>query len=153
MKITLIAEDAIRLEPTPGPLTVEAESADTQYSPFHMLASGLASCTFSVLYSWATHAKIPVDDLVLEVRWQFADDPHRVSRMALTFDWPSLPPARLAAAGRVAELCTVHATLTHPPELSVGPAPARDGAARGPAHEHVHVHEPAPSRPGAGGRP
>ncbi|MDB4880908.1 MAG: OsmC family protein [Gemmatimonadetes bacterium] len=136
MKISLIADDAIRLEPTPGPLTVEAASADLQYSPFHMLASGLASCTFSVLYSWATHAKVPVDDLTLEVRWTFADDPHRVSSLALTFDWPSLPPSRLAAAGRVAELCTVHATLTHPPSISIGPAAPTAGA-------HVHTHEAA----------
>lgn len=122
MKITLVADDAIRLEPTPGPLTVEAASAEMQYSPFHMLASGLASCTFSVLHSWASHAKIPIDDLTLDVRWQFADEPHRVSNIALTFDWPSLPPARLAAAGRVAELCTVHATLSHPPSITIAAA-------------------------------
>lgn len=136
MKITLLADDVIRLEPTPGPLTIEAESADMQYSPFHMLASGLASCTFSVLYSWATHAGVRVDDLSLEVHWRFADDPHRVSSMAVIFDWPSLPSARLAAAKRVAELCTVHATLTHPPRLEIL------SAADLPAHEHAHETEP-----------
>jgi uncharacterized OsmC-like protein len=130
MKITLLGEDAIRLEPVVGPLTIEAPTAEMQYSPFHMLASSLASCIFSVLYSWATHAKLSVDDLVLEVRWTFADDPHRVSDLAVTFDWPSLPANRLAAARRVAELCTVHATLHHPPTVTVGPASA---------HEHVHT--------------
>jgi hypothetical protein len=59
-----------------------------------------------------------------------------VSSLALTFDWPSLPPSRLAAAGRVAELCTVHATLTHPPSISIGPAAPTAGA-------HVHTHEAA----------
>ena len=44
-----------------------------------MLASGLASCTFSVIYSWATHAELSVDDLAIDVHWSFADDPHRVS--------------------------------------------------------------------------
>jgi len=135
MKITLLGDDMIRLEPVPGALTIEAASAEVQYSPFHMLASGLASCTFSVLYSWATHAKLSVDDLTLEVHWQFADDPHRVSNLAVIFDWPSLPANRLAAARRVAELCTVHATLTHPPAieiLSSGEVPA-----------HEHTHEPA----------
>ena len=68
MKITLLADDAIRLEPVPGPMTIEAASADMTYSPFHMLASSLATCTFSVMESWATHAKIPLDDLVIEVR-------------------------------------------------------------------------------------
>ena len=132
MKITLLADDIIRLDPTPGALTIEAASAEMQYSPFHMLASGLASCTFSVLHSWATHAKLPMDDLSLEVHWQFADDPHRVSNMAVIFDWPSLPPVRLAAAKRVAELCTVHATLSHPPALEIL------SAAEVPAHEHDH---------------
>ena len=69
MKITLIAEDGIRLEPLPGPMTIEAESADQLYSPFHMLASGLAFCTYSVLASWASNASLDPDDIVVEVRW------------------------------------------------------------------------------------
>jgi uncharacterized OsmC-like protein len=128
MKITLLADDAIRLEPVAGPMTIEAPSADMTYSPFHMLGSSLATCTFSVIQSWATHAKIPLDDLVIDVRWKFGEDPHRVSDIAVTFDWPSLPPNRVAAARRVAELCTVHATLHHPPHVTIESA-ARAAAA------------------------
>jgi uncharacterized OsmC-like protein len=145
MKIVLLSDDAIRLEPDPGALTIEAPTAEASYSPFHMLASGLATCTFSVLDSWATHAKIPVDDLTLEVRWRFADDPHRVSDFDVVLDWPSLPANRLTAAKRVAELCTVHATLTHPPRISIAVAselPAHDHA----AEEHGHDrHDGAPA--------
>ena len=119
MKITLLGDDAIRLDPIPGALTIEASSAEMSYSPFHMLASGLATCTFSVLYSWATHAKISIDDLSLEVRWRFGEDPHRVSDIALSFDWPSLPANRIAAAKRVSEMCTIHATLMHPPKVEI----------------------------------
>ena len=119
MKITLLGEDAIRLEPVPGALTIEAPSADASYSPFHMLASGLASCTFSVLSSWATHAKLSIDDLTIDVRWRFADDPHRVGDIDVAFDWPSLPANRRTAAKRVAEMCTVHATLMHPPRITI----------------------------------
>jgi uncharacterized OsmC-like protein len=122
MKIILLADDAVRLEPVPGPMTIEAPSADMSYSPFHMLASSLATCTFSVIYSWATHAKLSVDDLVIDVRWRFGEEPHRVSEMNVTFDWPSLPANRVAAARRVAELCTVHATLHHPPHVTIEPA-------------------------------
>ena len=121
MKITLLADDAIRLEPVAGPMTIEASSTEMAYSPFHMLGSSLATCIFSVINSWATHAKIPVDDLVIDVKWTFGDEPHRVSDFAVTFDWKSLPPNRVAAARRVAELCTVHATLHHPPHISVEP--------------------------------
>jgi uncharacterized OsmC-like protein len=124
MKITLLADDAIRLEPVPGTLTIEAPAADVVYSPFHMLGSALATCVFSVIESWASHAKLGMDDLTIDVRWTFADDPHRVGDLAVTFDWPSLPANRIAAAKRVAELCTVHATLHHPPHISVEPSAA-----------------------------
>jgi uncharacterized OsmC-like protein len=135
MKITLLSDDSIRLDPIPGALTIEASSADMSYSPFHMLASGLATCTFSVLYSWATHAKIPIDDLTLEVRWRFGEDPHRVSDLELTFDWPSLPTNRVAAAKRVSEMCTIHATLMHPPRITI--AAATEAPTRG--HEPAHA--------------
>ena len=133
MKITLLSDDAIRLEPTAGPLTIEAPSADVMYSPFQMLASGLASCTFSVLHSWATHADLSMDDLALEVHWSFADDPHRMSDIHVVLDWPSLPQNRVAAAKRASELCTIHATLTHPPAITV------IAASELPAHEHQHA--------------
>ena len=133
MKITLLADDAIRLEPVAGPMTIEASSAEMAYSPFHMLASSLATCTFSVINSWATHAKIPVDDLLIDVRWKFGDEPHRITDIAVTFDWPSLPSNRVAAARRVAELCTVHATLHHPPHVTIEPTRAAATPAPQPA--------------------
>jgi uncharacterized OsmC-like protein len=113
VKITLLSDDAIRYEAAPGMLTIEAESADRQYSPFHMLASSLAVCTFSVLASWATHANIAFDDLVIDVSWTFADQPHRVDAVTLSFRWKSLPATRLEAAKRAAALCPIHATLSH----------------------------------------
>lgn len=119
MKITLLSEDRIRMDAKAGPLSVEAESAETQYSPFHMLASGLASCTLSVLAAWGSSASIPLDDLEVEVGWEFAENPHRVGRMDLRLVWPSLPPERHAAAVRAAGLCTIKKTLEHPPELTV----------------------------------
>ena len=130
MKITLLADDHIRLEPVPGPMTIEATSAEMVYSPFHMLGSSLATCTFSVIESWASHARLPLDDLTIDVRWRFGEDPHRVSDLDVTFAWPSLPANRVAAARRVAELCTVHATLLHPPTITIEsatqPAPQPD---------------------------
>lgn len=119
MKITLLSDDAIRLESMPGPMTIEAMSETQSYSAFHMLASGLAYCTHSVLASWATHAGIEVDDLTVDVRWSFLDEPHRVGSMDVQFTWPSLPERRMEAAKRVAKLCAVHATLQHPPAINI----------------------------------
>ena len=126
MKITLIAEDGIRLEPLPGPMTIEAQAADQLYSPFHMLGSGLAFCTYSVLASWASNAKLKSDDILIEVRWAFAEEPHRVGSIDMKIDWPSLPSARQSAAKRVADMCAIHASLEQPPALTttVSAAPA-----------------------------
>ena len=133
MKITLLSDDAIRLEPIPGPMTIEAESADQLYSPFHMLASSLAFCTYSVLASWASNAKLDATDIVVEVRWKFAEDPHRVGEMDMKVSWPSLPAARQAAANRVTTLCAIHATLSHSPSINTtvetAAAPVAAGAA------------------------
>jgi uncharacterized OsmC-like protein len=120
VKIILLSEDEIRLEPIAGPMTIEALSAEQSYSPFHMVASGLAYCTYSVMSAWATHAGLSADDLAIEVRWTFAEDPHRVDTMQISFEWPSLPPKRYQAARRVAEMCTIHATLQHPPTITIG---------------------------------
>jgi uncharacterized OsmC-like protein len=119
VKITLLSDDRIRLDGKAGPLSVEADSAEMQYSPFHMLASGLATCTYSVLASWGTHAKLPVDDLSIEVGWTFEENPHRVGAMDVDVIWPSLPEERRAAAVRAAGLCTVKKTFEQPPQVGV----------------------------------
>ena len=144
MKIILLSDDAIRFVPEPGPMTIEAQSIEQQYSPFHMLASSLAFCTFSVLYSWATHAKLAADDLVIDVTWTFADGPHRVDSLQVRFEWPSLPPNRLRAAQRAAELCTVHATLMHSPAITIEAA----GAPPASASEASTAAPPAGARAG-----
>lgn len=119
MKITLLSDESIRLEPASGQLTVEAESADREYSPYQMLASGLAVCTFGVLQSWGSNVGVSADDLVIDVSWSFADNPHRVGSMELSYEWPSLPPDRQRVAQRVAELCPVHKTLQQSPAVTI----------------------------------
>lgn len=117
MKITLVDDERIRLAGVAGPLTVEAESPEQSYSPFHMLASGLATCIYSVLQSWAHNADLASDDLSIDVRWSFAENPYRVGRYEVELTWPSLPEPRRGAAERAAHLCTVHQTLLNPPDI------------------------------------
>lgn len=115
MKITLLSEERIRLDSSAGPLTIQAESAAMQYSPFHMVASGLATCVMSVLHSWAAHADLDAEPLSVEVGWQFAEQPHRVGSYDVALHWPGLPESRARAAVRAASLCAVHNTFSHPP--------------------------------------
>lgn len=117
MRIQLLSDERIRLEGSTGPLTIEADHPDTQYSPFHMLASALGTCELSVLTAWAQHAHLDVSGLVLEVAWRFADAPHRVGEIDVKIIWPALPPERRNAAERAAHLCAIHNTLTHSPVI------------------------------------
>ena len=158
MKITLLSDDAVRYDPTPGPLTIEAPTVEQTYSPFHMLGSSLAVCTHSILHSWASHAKLGADDLAIEVRWAFAEHPHRVGTIDVTLAWPSLPEARREAAKRAAKLCPIHSTLSQAPTINIaldasgrpaGDAPARTAPAPAPARAASPASEPAPSPAGS----
>lgn len=119
MKITLTGEESLRIEPTPGPLTIEAVSRDQSYSPFHMLGSALGMCTFSVLQSWGSNKNIAVDDLRIDVSWTFIEGEHRVGSMKVVLEWPSLSAELWPRAIRAATLCGVHKTLTHTIDVSV----------------------------------
>jgi len=119
MKITLTGEESLRLEATSGPLTIEAPTPDVQYSPFHMFGSALGACTLSVLHSWASNKNLAVDDLRIDVSWRFVEGQHRVGSMKVRLLWPSLSAELWPRAIRAANLCGIHNTLTHPPEITV----------------------------------
>ncbi|HEX9219160.1 MAG TPA: OsmC family protein [Gemmatimonadaceae bacterium] len=119
MKITLTGEESLRLEPMSGPLTIEAQSHDQSYSPFHMLGSALGMCTFSVLQSWAANKNLAIDDLRIDVNWIFAEGQHRFDSVNVKLDWPSLSAELWPRAIRAAHLCGVHQTLARPFRISV----------------------------------
>ena len=119
MRLVLLGENAIRIEPAPAPLSIDAGPEDEPYNSFHMLAGGFALCTWSVLASWAGHAEVDTHDLAIDVRWVFADEPRRIRAIDLELRWPSLPAERRPAAERAAMLCPIHATLMHAPTVSI----------------------------------
>ena len=119
MKITLTGEDSLRLVPSSGPLTIESESPEHSYSPFHMLGSALGACTLSVLQSWAANRNIAASDLRIDISWTFVEGQHRVGSMNVKLDWPSLSAEVWPRAIRVASVCGIHQTMTHPIEITV----------------------------------
>lgn len=127
----LLSEDRLRVQGGAGPLSVEADSAEMTYSPGHMLASSLAVCTYSILQSWATNADIPAADLAVEVGFEYVEKPHRIGKMEVALDWPSLPVDRRDAARRAAGLCPIHRTLHAPPEVVTVVAGAGQAAGAG----------------------
>jgi uncharacterized OsmC-like protein len=144
MKITLTGEESVRLEPTAGPLTIEAPSRDRAYSPFHMLGSALGGCTFSVLQSWGANKNMTVDDLKIDVSWKFAENQHRVESMRVKLEWPSLSPELWTRAIRVAHLCGIHQTLARQVEIAVD----SENAAAAPIERTVDLASRGMKRPG-----
>lgn len=118
MKITLADGDSIEIEGEGGTLAIEA-TPGRSYSPFDMLASALGTCTFSVLNSWAAQAKLDPSRLKIRIEWKQHPETHRVQSIAMNIEWPGLPQERRSAVIRAATLCSIHRTLTVPPEIAI----------------------------------
>lgn len=126
MRLVIEGERRLRLEATAGRagLAVEAAAPGLDFSPLHMLGASLATCTLSVLAGWAMQAGLALDDLEIELDWEYVDDPYRVGAYDMRIVWPGLPRERRDAALRVARHCTVEHTLRVPPEIRTSVAPA-----------------------------
>lgn len=116
MKLILESEQRIRLSYDDS-LELAVESADPllHFSPLHMLAASLATCTMAVLLAWADTIRLSGRDLAIVLDWEYAEGPYRVGEYRMRLQWPGLPENRHAVALRVMEQCTVEATLRHPP--------------------------------------
>jgi uncharacterized OsmC-like protein len=84
-----------------------------------MLGSALGACTLSVLQSWASNRNIAANDLKIDIGWTFVEGQHRVGSMNVKLDWPSLSAEVWPKAIRVASVCGIHQTMTHPIEITV----------------------------------
>lgn len=123
MRIIVASDTEILVQMTGGAeLEIESGAPGLHFSPLHMLAASLATCTLSVLLSWALEAGHDFDDLEIGLTWEYVDDPYRVGSYEMEVRWPSLPANRRDAALRVAQHCTVEHTLTVPPEIRVAVA-------------------------------
>jgi len=120
MRIILSGETELRLQLGGPDLEIESTSPVITFSPLHMLAASLATCTYSVLLSWALPAGLEIEDLELVLNWEYVEDPYRVGSYDLLILWPSLPPNRREAAVRVSQYCTVKNTLAVPPRINIG---------------------------------
>lgn len=117
MRLILEGEQRLRLQVDGAGLEVQPAEPGLSFSPLHMLAASLATCTAAVLVGWAQGARISWEGLSIVVEWEYVEDPYRVGRYDMTLNWPGLPAGRTAAALRVAEHCTVEHTLRHPPTI------------------------------------
>lgn len=117
MEVEVRGETELVVRAAGGGLSVR-EGDGGHFGPLPMLAASLGTCTLSVLLSWAENAGLDPSGLEVVVGWEYVDDPYRVGSYDQEIRWPGLPEDRRTAARRVADQCTVHHTLEHPPEMA-----------------------------------
>lgn len=117
MRITVRGETHLVVDRGRGALEIEEEGG--HFGPLHMLAGSLGTCILAVLESWSRAAGLDAEGMEVGVRWGYEEDPYRVGSYRVEIRWPDLPEERLGRVRRVAESCTVHHTLHHPPEVTL----------------------------------
>ena len=97
----------------------------TAPTPTELFVASLASCVAFYARRYLARHDLPEDGLSVRATYTLATKPARVGEVHLELTLPEgFPPERTAALISVASHCTVHNSLTSPPEVSVDVAPA-----------------------------
>lgn len=97
------------------------EGGDDQgITPVEMFAASLGACVGYFAVRFCQRHALPVAGLSVSMTWDYAEAPHRIgalnAELSLPVGFPSEMKDRLQ---KVVEGCTVHHSLTHPPEISL----------------------------------
>ncbi len=100
---------------------VEAGGVDSAPTPTELFIASLATCVAFYAGRYLTRHGYSRDGLSVAVDYTMAADrPARVAAVALTLRVPAdVPVERRAALQAVASHCTVHNTITDPPDITI----------------------------------
>ncbi|SRR6266545_5032942 len=99
----------------------EAGGDDSAPTPTELFVGSLAACVAFYAGRYLTRHGLSLDGLDVDAEFEMAiDRPARVTAIRLTVWVPDgFPAERRAALAAVASHCTVHNSLTTPPEVSI----------------------------------
>jgi len=93
---------------------------NTALNPTEIFVASLGMCIGVYVVGFAKRHDIPVAGLTIEVEYQYAEDPRRISAISVRAKMPEPVAGRpLAALQRVAEHCLVHRTLLAVPKITI----------------------------------
>jgi len=96
------------------------DGTDTAPSPSELFVASLASCVAFYERRYLQRHDLPQDGLVVTAQAPSGVKPSRVPSMTITLALPDgVPEDKRQALLAVASHCTVHNTLTHPPDVLV----------------------------------
>ena len=97
---------------------VSEGGSDTAPSPTELFVASLASCVAFYARRYLKRHDLPQEGLTVTAEAESGAKPSRVASVTITLTLPEGVPAdKREALLAVASHCTVHNTLTHPPEV------------------------------------
>jgi putative redox protein len=94
--------------------------SDTGPTPTELFVASLAACVAFYARRYLKRHDLPEEGLAVTAQAEFGTKPSRVASMTITLTLPEgIPQDKREALLAVASHCTVHNTLTHPPEVLV----------------------------------
>ena len=119
MHIQQTAETAINMSSLSEEGFSVAQDSDAYYfGAMPMFVASLGRCTFAVMADYSMRLDISADDVSIQLNWEYARSPTRISKINMEISWPSLPESRIKAVQRAAGLCTIHNTIHHCVDVS-----------------------------------
>lgn len=98
----------------------QAGGEDAAPTPLELLPAALGTCVAFFVQQFLATRGLDAAGLEIQVFAAGASNPHRIGHLEVTVAVPKgIPEQYREAVRRVAESCTVHHTLTHPPEIVV----------------------------------
>jgi uncharacterized OsmC-like protein len=99
---------------------VDAGGDDTAPTPTELFVAALASCVAFYARRYLRRHQLPTDGLVVDASYRLGARPARVERIDIALTVPeAVPSERRDALLAVASHCTVHNSLTDPPDVVV----------------------------------
>ena len=101
-------------------MSVEDGGRAEGFTPAELLAGSLGACIAMMVQSYCDRQGYTDGDVGVDLTLELADDPKRVGAIVVDVELPNgFPEDRMDAVRRIAEKCSVHETLTHPPRVDV----------------------------------
>ena len=92
---------------------------DSAMTPPELFAASMAACIGHYVANYCKQAGIDASGLKVDADWATADKPRRIGELSFSVTLPALPESRRRAVEKVASSCLLHATMEHPPQVSI----------------------------------
>ena len=101
-------------------MSVEDGGRGAGFSPAELLAGSLGACIAMMVQGYCDRHGYTDGDIGVNLTFELADNPKRVGAIVVDVELPDgFPDDRRDAVRRIAERCSIHETLIHPPRMDV----------------------------------